>query len=239
MAQIEWTPEAAQLISGGQYRFFSPAIDWNFPDKETGKSQGATLTSGALTNHPFLEELPPITLTESGVLLADVSTGYLDAPLKNVGVGLALPKTQGTASRTPTGGKMASKKLSIKKITDAKTFDGDEFKGAQGHHGTFDGDEFCGHVHADDMKEHVKSCMSDGFGDLDDLAGGKDADSGAKGQAGVKGHQQKDADAKLFELLRDSGLESRDSGENPGSAGGDPASAGVGGGKLAAPPPQV
>ncbi len=220
LARVEWTPEAAQLIAGGQYRFFSPAIDWNFPDKETGKSQGATLTSGALTNHPFLEELPPITLTESGVVLADVSTGYLDAPLTNVGVGLALPpetpsgrgKTEGTASRTPTGGQMSSKKLSIKKMK-GDDFTGDDFKGAMGHHGIFDGDEFCGHVHADDMKDHVKSCMSDGFGDLDDLAdlaGGKDADGGAKGQAGVKGHQQKDAD--LSELLRESGVRSSESG---------------------------
>ncbi len=52
------------MISSGQYRFFSPAIDWAARDKETGEAQGATLTSGALTNHPFLEELPAISLSE-------------------------------------------------------------------------------------------------------------------------------------------------------------------------------
>src|SRR5262249_23587991 len=108
LAQVEWTPEAQRLISGGQYRFFSPAIDWSFPDKETGESQGATLTSGALTNHPLLEELPPITLTEAGVVLADVSTGYLDQPLKNVSVAYG-QRTTGNGQ----GDKMSSKKLSM------------------------------------------------------------------------------------------------------------------------------
>ena len=61
---VEWTKEALGLIKSGAYRFFSPSIDWNYRDKATGEPQGATLTSGALTNHPFLEELPPIMLTD-------------------------------------------------------------------------------------------------------------------------------------------------------------------------------
>ncbi|MGH9432747.1 MAG: phage protease [Terriglobia bacterium] len=67
-ALVEWTPEAEQMIGDGQYRFFSPAIDWGATDKETGEPQGATLTSGALTNHPFLEELPPIMLSDGTIL---------------------------------------------------------------------------------------------------------------------------------------------------------------------------
>ncbi len=63
-ALVEWTAQARGMIRSGQYRFFSPAIDWGARDKETGEPQGATLTSGALTNHPFLEELPPLMLTE-------------------------------------------------------------------------------------------------------------------------------------------------------------------------------
>src|SRR5439155_4441100 len=63
-ALVEWTKEAFGLIKSGAYRFFSPSIDWNYRDKATGEPQGATLTSGALTNHPFLEELPPIMLTD-------------------------------------------------------------------------------------------------------------------------------------------------------------------------------
>jgi phage I-like protein len=209
-ARVEWTPEAQRLIQGGQYRFFSPAIDWNFVDKETGKSQGATLTSGALTNHPFLEELPPITLTESGVVLADVSTGYLDAPAgsadRDVRSAAVKSKTADAeaASALRNGGKMASKRLSIKKIK-GDDFDGDEFKGAVGHHGIFDGEEFVGHVHADDMKGHLKSCRDEGFGDLDDLTGGPQDETPLKGQAGLPGHQT--ASEKLSELLRESGFE--------------------------------
>jgi phage I-like protein len=194
-ASVEWTPEARRMISTGQYRFFSPAIDWNFPDKETGKTQGATLTSGALTNHPFLEELPPITLTEAGAVLADVSTGYLDAPVKTVSV--AYSKNQEPRTKNPDGGKMASKKLSICKM------DGEDAPdGAKGHHGIFDGKDYCGHVTASDMTDHIKACMADGFGDLDGLLP-KD-----KGQAGIPGHQAKDddGDGKMSELLRDSGF---------------------------------
>jgi phage I-like protein len=63
-ALVEWTPKAEEMLRAGEYRFFSPAIDFNAADKETGEPQGATLTSGALTNHPFLEELPPIMLSD-------------------------------------------------------------------------------------------------------------------------------------------------------------------------------
>jgi phage I-like protein len=80
IASVEWTPKAAQMIRAGEYRFFSPAIDWSATDKLTGEPQGATLTSGALTNHPFLEELPPIELLTAGasrsraaVLLSDLA----------------------------------------------------------------------------------------------------------------------------------------------------------------------
>ncbi|MGH9434845.1 MAG: phage protease [Terriglobia bacterium] len=70
IALVEWTPEAEQMIHSGEYRFFSPAIDWGAADKDTGKPQGATLSSGALTNHPFLEELPPIMLSGGKIVTA-------------------------------------------------------------------------------------------------------------------------------------------------------------------------
>lgn len=67
-ALVEWTPQAEKMLRTGQYRFFSPAIDWGARDKGTGEPQGATLTSGALTNHPFLEELPPIMLSDGTLI---------------------------------------------------------------------------------------------------------------------------------------------------------------------------
>ena len=63
--QIEWEPDAKKMLRTGKYKFFSPAIDWGAVDKKTGRSKGATITSGALTNHPFLEELPAIQLSET------------------------------------------------------------------------------------------------------------------------------------------------------------------------------
>jgi phage I-like protein len=65
-ASIEFTARALELIKANEYRFVSSAIVWGMKDKTTGKDQGATLTSLALTNRPFLEELPSIKLSEIG-----------------------------------------------------------------------------------------------------------------------------------------------------------------------------
>ncbi|HEV2177363.1 MAG TPA: phage protease [Terriglobia bacterium] len=91
-ALVEWTPEAKQLIEQAQYRFFSPAIDWAAQDKESGKPQGATLTSGALTNHPFLEELPPIMLTDLAKAEISDSTSQSSNGEQNMIRQLALKK---------------------------------------------------------------------------------------------------------------------------------------------------
>lgn len=50
----ELTAEARQLIQSQQYRYISPAYATQYPNHETGKNQGATLLSVALTNRPFL-----------------------------------------------------------------------------------------------------------------------------------------------------------------------------------------
>ena len=64
-ATVEWEKDAREMLESKKYKFFSPAIDWGAVDKKTGRSKGATITSGALTNHPFLEELPAIQLSEN------------------------------------------------------------------------------------------------------------------------------------------------------------------------------
>ena len=56
----EFTPRAQQMITQREYRYLSPVIDWGARDKETGEPQGATLTSVALTNRPFLEAMPAL-----------------------------------------------------------------------------------------------------------------------------------------------------------------------------------
>ncbi len=60
----EPTLRARELLEHREYRFISPAIEWGAKAKRTGKSQGTTLTSVALTNRPFLEELPQIRLSD-------------------------------------------------------------------------------------------------------------------------------------------------------------------------------
>jgi len=60
----EPTERARQLLKSREYRYISPAIDWTAQSKLTGKPQGTTLTSVALTNRPFLEELPQIRLSD-------------------------------------------------------------------------------------------------------------------------------------------------------------------------------
>ncbi len=56
----EPTERARELIRNREYRYVSPAIRWGAKDKVSGKTQGTTLTSLALVNKPFLEELPQI-----------------------------------------------------------------------------------------------------------------------------------------------------------------------------------
>jgi phage I-like protein len=108
-ALVEWTPQAEEMLRTGQYRFFSPAIDWGACDKETGEPQGATLTSGALTNHPFLEELPPIMLSD-GTLLGSGRDSGLNVRGSGFGTqdsGIPAPNTESrspkTESRNPKG----------------------------------------------------------------------------------------------------------------------------------------
>ena len=61
---FEPTERARELIANREYRYISPAIRWGTKDKVTGKTVGTALTSVALVNKPFLEELPEIHLCE-------------------------------------------------------------------------------------------------------------------------------------------------------------------------------
>lgn len=64
MADFDFTSRAEQMIRDREYRYLSPAFVFHARSKATGEDQGATLTSVALTNKPFLEELPAIRLSE-------------------------------------------------------------------------------------------------------------------------------------------------------------------------------
>jgi hypothetical protein len=65
-ALVEWLPLARKYIKAGQYKFFSPAIRFNARDRTTGEVIGARLTSGALTNNPFLDGMMPLAARDFG-----------------------------------------------------------------------------------------------------------------------------------------------------------------------------
>jgi phage I-like protein len=61
--QLKWNARAAAAIRGGEYRYLSPTIQWRSIDRVSGKMGGTSLHSVALTNKPFLHELPAVQLT--------------------------------------------------------------------------------------------------------------------------------------------------------------------------------
>ena len=78
----EPTERARELLHSREYRYISPAIDWTALNKLTGKPQGTTLTSVALTNRPFLEELPQIRLSDPAFQAVDESASS-GRPIEN------------------------------------------------------------------------------------------------------------------------------------------------------------
>ena len=63
-AWAELTPAALAMVKQKEYRYFSPEIHWNDVD-EQGQAIGTRLAAGALTNRPFLKELPPIEVSDA------------------------------------------------------------------------------------------------------------------------------------------------------------------------------
>lgn len=60
--QVQWTSKAAERIRSLEYRYLSPTIVFNTKDRKSAKLTGASLHSVALTNKPFLQELPEVRL---------------------------------------------------------------------------------------------------------------------------------------------------------------------------------
>ena len=62
---FEWVdPRAVEYVRANQYRYVSPAVQFGATDKVSGRPIGARLTSVALTNHPFLDGMAPVTASE-------------------------------------------------------------------------------------------------------------------------------------------------------------------------------
>jgi phage I-like protein len=57
---VEWMPHTRKQILNGEYMFFSPAVVLNARDRVSGKPIGAYMSSGAVTNKPFLDGMQPL-----------------------------------------------------------------------------------------------------------------------------------------------------------------------------------
>ena len=63
-AQVEWTARGHTWVAAKEYSFVSPVIVFNATDRVTATNAGTRLHSVALTNNPFLQELPAVAATE-------------------------------------------------------------------------------------------------------------------------------------------------------------------------------
>lgn len=68
---IRWTRPAAGAIREKEFRYLSPTIQWRTTDRFTGDDTGTSLHSVALTNTPFLTELPEVQLNSLAQALAE------------------------------------------------------------------------------------------------------------------------------------------------------------------------
>lgn len=67
-AAFEWVDSrAVEHVRAKRYLYVSPAVRFNARDKQSGQRIGARLTSVALTNHPFLDGLAPLTASDTAV----------------------------------------------------------------------------------------------------------------------------------------------------------------------------
>lgn len=71
---VTWTTEAANALARREYRYLSPVLRFDAPDRVTGEAVPMAVHSVALTNTPFLTELPGLNETaasDGGRAVAD------------------------------------------------------------------------------------------------------------------------------------------------------------------------
>jgi phage I-like protein len=148
----EPTDRARRLIAEREYRHISPAIRWGAKDKVTGKTAGTVLTSVALVNKPFLEEMPEIHLCELDGTRAFVSLGQLHVPgpVNQISVAYQQPgnREQGTGNsgnqKSETKENAMAKSLKLKCLTDEHLEKHGLEPEQKGKIGVFDGEELIG-----------------------------------------------------------------------------------------------
>ena len=155
--RYEPTARARQLIKNREYRYVSAAFAREYPDRKTGDSQGLTLTSVALTNQPFLDELPEIWLSISGEARRTAEPEHR-APSSQI---------QSRQSAEDRGGR-SMKRLTIKHSVDA---DGKH------NHEVYDGDNKVGELDHDELCQYSASHLGKDGAALSTAATASDAET--------------------------------------------------------------
>jgi phage I-like protein len=78
----EWTAKAAEYIRNKEYRYLSPVLVYNSPDKQTGVRVPLRLVNVALTNEPFIDSIKPITAKDNTVPTIIYLTDTISQPTK-------------------------------------------------------------------------------------------------------------------------------------------------------------
>ncbi len=174
--RYEPTDRARELIKNREYRYVSVAFTKDYPDRKTGESQGLTLTSVALTNQPFLDELPEIWLAtaspRSGV--RGPESNAFDAVNRAPD-----PQTQNPDRRQAgNGGRNSMAKLTLKCSADGK-------------HEAYDGDNKVGEIEHDHLCQYAATHLGIGSNpDKDNLSAQLAANFATEIGAEGKSHEE-------------------------------------------------
>lgn len=133
--RYEPTARARNLIRDREYRYTSAAFASHYPDRETGDDQGLTLTSVALTNQPFLDELPEVVLS-----IKDDAEPLFNAP--------SVAEVKNASRQSAEKGNTLMAKLTLKRSAD-------------GAHEAYDGDTKVGEIPHDHLCTYAKTHLAD------------------------------------------------------------------------------
>ncbi len=132
-ALFDWTPRAAAFIDSDELMYLSMEFAEDFFDKDTGKRQGPTLLGAALTNTPFLKELPRVAASDTQADEADAGAPHMDRKkliailcLSDTATEADIEKAIADLNAKATAG--GASEATIKTLSDAKTAIGDQVK---------------------------------------------------------------------------------------------------------------
>jgi phage I-like protein len=144
----EPTDRARVLIKNREYRYVSAAFVKEYPDLASGESQGLTLTSVALTNQPFLDELPEIWLSIKEGPESEVRSPARTSPESEVRSPKSGTQIQSRLAAETNGGRTMAKMLSLKCSADGK-------------HEVHDGDQQVGEIDHKELCQYAKTHLAD------------------------------------------------------------------------------